>query len=58
VYSTNDMKNSSTQQQTCYRMMGPKKWMAFFPFGVENAPGDYQRYAEAVHDVINDEAQR
>jgi len=52
------MKNSSTQQQTCYRMMGPKKWMAFFPFGVENAPGDYQRYAEAVHDVINDEAQR
>jgi len=30
----------------------------FFPFGLANAPGDCQRYAEAVRDVINDEAQR
>jgi len=25
VYPTHDMKNSLLQQQTCYRMMGPKK---------------------------------
>jgi len=32
--------------------------MPFFPFGLANAPGDCQRYAEAVRDVINEESKR